>query len=56
MTSAISPYEIKAGWEIPGVMEQALNSDLPAELKALVSANVYDTATDRYLLIPRVPG
>ena len=52
-TSSISPYEIKAGWEIPGVMEQALNSDLPGELKALVTANVYDTATGRYLLIPQ---
>jgi type IV secretory pathway VirB10-like protein len=34
-------------------MEQALNSDLPGELKALVTANVYDTATGRYLLIPQ---
>lgn len=52
-TSSLSPYEIKAGWEIPGVMEQALNSDLPGDLKALVTANVYDTATGRYLLIPQ---
>lgn len=51
--SSLSPYEIKAGWEIPAVMEQALNSDLPGELKALVTANVYDTATGRYLLIPQ---
>lgn len=41
------------GWEIPAVMEQALNSDLPGELKALVTSNVYDTATDRYVLIPQ---
>ncbi len=52
-TPPLSPYEIKAGWEIPAVLEQALNSDLPGELKALVSANVYDTATGRYLLIPQ---
>jgi type IV secretion system protein VirB10 len=50
---ALSPYEIKAGWEIPAVMEQALNSDLPGELKALVTSNVYDTATGQYLLIPQ---
>ena len=49
----VSRYEIKAGWEIPAVLEQALNSDLPGELKALVSANVYDTATGRFLLIPQ---
>ena len=52
-TAPLSTYEIKAGWEIPAVLEQALNSDLPGELKALVSSNVYDTATGRYLLIPQ---
>lgn len=51
--SSLSPYEIKAGWEIPAVMEQALNSDLPGDLKALVTANVYDTGTGRYLLVPQ---
>jgi type IV secretion system protein TrbI len=52
-TPSLSRYEIKAGWEIPAVMEQAVNSDLPGDLKALVTANVYDTATGRYLLIPQ---
>ncbi len=52
-TAPVSPYEIKAGWEIPAVLEQALNSELPGELKALVSSNVYDTASGRYLLIPQ---
>jgi type IV secretion system protein VirB10 len=49
----LSRYEIKAGWEIPAILEQALNSDLPGELKALVTSNVYDTATGLYLLIPQ---
>jgi type IV secretory pathway VirB10-like protein len=49
----LSRYEIKAGWEIPAVLEQNLNSDLPGELKALVASNVYDTATGMYLLIPQ---
>lgn len=49
----LSRYEIKAGWEIPAILEQALNSDLPGELKALVSSNIYDTATGRFLLIPQ---
>ncbi len=49
----LSRYEIKAGWEIPAVLEQSLNSDLPGELNALVTSNVYDTATGLYLLIPQ---
>jgi type IV secretory pathway VirB10-like protein len=52
-TAPLSRYEIKAGWEIPALLEQGLNSDLPGELKALVASNVYDTATGKYLLIPQ---
>lgn len=49
----LSRYEIKAGWDIPAVLEHALNSDLPGEVRALVRENVYDTAAGRYLLIPQ---
>lgn len=35
------------------MLEQGLNSDLPGELKALVTVNVYDTATGQFLLIPQ---
>ena len=52
-SAPLGTYEIKAGWEIPAVLEQSLNSDLPGELKALVMQNVFDTATGRYLLIPQ---
>ena len=52
-TSPMSRYELKAGWDIPAVLEQALNSDLPGDIKALVRENVYDTATGRHLLIPQ---
>jgi type IV secretion system protein VirB10 len=52
-TAPLSRYEIKAGWEIPAVLEQSLNSDLPGELKALMTSNVYDTAIGVYLLIPQ---
>jgi type IV secretory pathway VirB10-like protein len=52
-TAPVSKYEIKAGWEIPAVLEQGLNSDLPGELKALITSNVYDTASGKYLLIPQ---
>jgi type IV secretion system protein VirB10 len=49
---AQSRYEIKAGWLIPAVLEQQLNSDLPGLIRALVRENVYDSATGRYILIP----
>jgi len=49
----LSRFEIRAGWEIPALLEQSLNSDLPGDLKALITANVYDTATGQYLLIPQ---
>lgn len=49
----MSSFEIKSGWEIPAILEQGLNSDLPGELKALVAVNVYDTATGQFLLIPQ---
>ena len=52
-SAPLGSYEIKAGWEIPAVLEQSLNSDLPGDLKALVMSNVYDTATGQYLLIPQ---
>ena len=48
-----SPYVIRAGWTIPAILEQDLNSDLPGEIRALVTQNVYDTATGEYLLIPQ---
>ena len=52
-TPAITPFEIKAGWDIPATLEQGINSDLPGEVRGLVRENVYDTATGRYLLIPQ---
>jgi type IV secretion system protein VirB10 len=52
-SAPLGAYEIKAGWEIPAVLEQNLNSDLPGDLKALIMSNVYDTATGSYLLIPQ---
>jgi type IV secretion system protein VirB10 len=52
-TPPLTRFEIKAGWDIPAILEQAINSDEPGELKALVRENVYDTATGKYLLIPQ---
>ena len=49
----ITPYEIKVGTVIPGVMISGVNSDLPGQLIAQVSEHVYDSATGQYLLIPQ---
>ena len=52
--AGLSPeLELKAGWLIPAVLSQALNSDLPGQLSARVTENVYDTATGANLLIPQ---
>ena len=50
--AALGKYEVKAGWLIPAVLEQQLNSDLPGLIRALVRENVYDTVTGKYILIP----
>jgi len=52
-TPLLGKYELKMGWDIPAILEQGINSDLPGEVKALVRSNVYDTATGKYLLIPQ---
>jgi type IV secretion system protein VirB10 len=49
----VNPFVIRAGWDIPAVLEQGINSDLPGEVRALVRENVYDTASGRYVLIPQ---
>ncbi|MDR3258675.1 MAG: TrbI/VirB10 family protein [Fusobacteriaceae bacterium] len=50
----ISEYEVKTGDFIPAIMLSGINSDLPAKIiVALVRANVYDTVTGNYLLIPQ---
>lgn len=52
-TAPLSPYEVKAGTVIPAVMVSGVHSDLPGQLVAQVTENVYDTATGRYCLIPQ---
>jgi type IV secretory pathway VirB10-like protein len=52
-TAPATRFEIKAGWDIPCTLEQAINSDQPGEIKALVRENVCDTATGKYVLLPQ---
>ncbi|MBR3665387.1 MAG: conjugal transfer protein TrbI [Lachnospiraceae bacterium] len=47
------PYTIRAGFVIPAIMISGINSDLPGQVMAQVSQNVYDTATGKYRLIPQ---
>lgn len=49
----VSPYVIQAGWIIAGALDQGLKSDLPGNINALVTENVYDSPTGHYLLIPQ---
>lgn len=49
----VSPYQISMGTVIPAVMVTGINSDLPGEMIAQVSQDVYDTATGKHLLIPQ---
>lgn len=48
-----SPYELRAGFVIPGTLISGINSELPGQIMAQVSQNVYDTPTGKYLLIPQ---
>ena len=52
-TSPRTPLELKSGALLPCVLISGLNSDLPGNMVAQVSENVYDSATGRLLLIPR---
>ena len=53
LEAPVSPFELKTGTVIPGVLISSISSDLPGEMIAQVAANVYDTATGKYLLIPQ---
>ena len=48
-----SPYEIKQGTIIPGVMWTGMDSTLPGDIIGLVREDVYDTVTGNILLIPK---
>jgi type IV secretion system protein TrbI len=48
-----SPYTLRAGTVIPGLLVTGINSDLPGDLVGQVSRDVYDSRTQRILLIPK---
>jgi type IV secretion system protein TrbI len=48
-----SPYIVQAGTVIPAALITGMQSDLPGQITAQVTENVYDTPTGRSLLIPQ---
>jgi type IV secretion system protein TrbI len=48
-----SPFILQAGTIIPAALITGIRSDLPGQITAQVTENVYDSPTGRYLLIPQ---
>ena len=48
-----SPYVVQAGTVIPAALITGMRSELPGQITAQVTENVYDTPTGRSLLIPQ---
>jgi type IV secretion system protein VirB10 len=53
LTPAASPFVIQAGTVIPAALITGIESDLPGQITAQVTENVYDSPTGQYLLIPQ---
>ncbi len=53
VTAVASPNIIQAGSIVPAALITGIRSDLPGEITAQVTANVYDSPTGRILLIPQ---
>lgn len=51
--AALGKTEIKAGTTIPAVMITGANSDLPGQMLAQVSSNVWDSIDGTHVLIPQ---
>lgn len=49
----VSKYILQAGSVIPAILETQINSNLPGNIVAIVSTNVYDSITGQYLLLPK---
>ncbi|MGY4596946.1 type IV secretory pathway VirB10-like protein [Bradyrhizobium sp. GM22.5] len=53
ITRPASPYIVQAGTVIPGALITGVRSDLPGQIIAQVTENVFDTPTGRFLLVPQ---
>jgi len=48
-----SPFVVQAGTVIPAALITGIRSDLPGQITAQITENVYDTPTGRVLLVPQ---
>ena len=48
-----SPFELRAGFVVPATLISGMNSELPGQIVAQVSQDVYDTPLGKYKLIPQ---
>lgn len=53
LQSPPSAYVLQAGSVIPAALITGIRSDLPGQITAQVTENVYDSPTGRFLLIPQ---
>lgn len=53
VTPPASPYVLQAGTVIPAALITGIRSDLPGQITAQVTENVYDSPTGSLLLIPQ---
>ena len=53
LRTPISPYQVMAGTIIPASLVTGLNSDLPGQVIAQITENVYDSPTGKHLLLPQ---
>ena len=53
VTPPASPYVLQAGSVIPAALVTGIRSDLPGQIVAQVTQNVYDSPSGRYLLLPQ---
>lgn len=52
-SAPLSPYTLLQGSIIPAVLISSVNSELPGDIKAMVSHDVYDSISQRYVVIPK---
>ncbi|MBK5652017.1 conjugal transfer protein TraI [Bradyrhizobium sp. UASWS1016] len=53
MSRPASPFVVQAGTVIAGALITGIRSDLPSQITAQVTENVFDTPTGRFLLVPQ---
>lgn len=53
LSAPASPFVVQAGAVIPAALITGVRSDLPGQIVAQVTENVYDSPTGRFLLIPQ---